>query len=233
MGARRTGCAASTSATRSTCAGWSRSPTTACARCAYCGLRAANRDVDALPHDRRRDPRLRPRRPSRFGYGTVVLQAGEDPGLTARRGSRTWSARIKAETRPGRHAQPRRAARGGPRSPGGRPAPTATCCASRPPTASSTTASTRRCRGRALRPPRDLLGGLRELGYEVGSGVMVGIPGQTLRRPGRRHPSCSAELDLDMIGVGPFLPHPATPLGAASCPAAGPAGRAGPGHRRS
>jgi biotin synthase len=53
---------------------------------------------------------------------------------------------------------------------------------------------------------------MREIGYEIGSGVMVGIPGQTVASLaddlGR-----FAELDLDMIGVGPYLPHPRTPLG--------------------
>ena len=55
----------------------------------------------------------------------------------------------------------------------------------------------------------------RRLGYEVGSGVMIGIPGQTyddladdIEWFGR--------LDLDMIGVGPYLPHPDTPLANAS-----------------
>jgi biotin synthase len=53
---------------------------------------------------------------------------------------------------------------------------------------------------------------LRTLGYEIGSGIMIGIPGQSLS-------SIAAdillfrELDLDMIGVGPYIPHPATPLG--------------------
>ena len=53
---------------------------------------------------------------------------------------------------------------------------------------------------------------LQELGYEAGTGIMVGIPGQT-------HASIAADIelfrgmDMDMIGVGPYLPHPATPLG--------------------
>lgn len=52
---------------------------------------------------------------------------------------------------------------------------------------------------------------LRELGYEVGTGCMVGLPGQT--------PADLAddillmkELDADMLGIGPFIPHPQTPL---------------------
>jgi biotin synthase len=54
---------------------------------------------------------------------------------------------------------------------------------------------------------------LRDLGYEVGSGVMIGIPGQTYADLARDILMFD-ELDLDMIGVGPYLPHPATPLAA-------------------
>ncbi|MFA5339268.1 MAG: [FeFe] hydrogenase H-cluster radical SAM maturase HydE [Candidatus Omnitrophota bacterium] len=58
-----------------------------------------------------------------------------------------------------------------------------------------------------LRCLRDLKG----LGYETGSGIMVGLPGQTLR-------SIAADIlffkewDFDMIGIGPFIPHGKTPL---------------------
>lgn len=76
---------------------------------------------------------------------------------------------------------------------------------------------------RRIHPPRagragcrlDMLRRLRSLGYEIGSGVMVGIPGQTWESLARDI-ILFAQLDLDMIGVGPFLPHPATPLGRAS-----------------
>ncbi len=56
------------------------------------------------------------------------------------------------------------------------------------------------------------LGVARRLGFEVGSGVMVGIPGQTYRDLARDI-QLFHELDLDMIGIGPFIPHPRTPLG--------------------
>lgn len=52
---------------------------------------------------------------------------------------------------------------------------------------------------------------LKELGYEVGSGCLVGLPNQTIE-------SLSndilffKELEADMIGIGPFIPHPDTPL---------------------
>ncbi|MHC4660939.1 MAG: [FeFe] hydrogenase H-cluster maturation GTPase HydF [Planctomycetota bacterium] len=58
----------------------------------------------------------------------------------------------------------------------------------------------------------ELLKFLRELGYEIGGGIMVGLPDQT-------YESLVAdlflfeELDLDMIGIGPYIPHPDTPLG--------------------
>lgn len=57
----------------------------------------------------------------------------------------------------------------------------------------------------------EVLKQLREYGYEVGSGVLIGIPGQTfedLARDIHRF----GEIDLDMIGVGPYIPHPDTPL---------------------
>lgn len=58
---------------------------------------------------------------------------------------------------------------------------------------------------------RRCLEDLRQLGYQVGSGCMVGLPGQT--------PAVLAEdllylkeLDVEMAGIGPFIPNPHTPL---------------------
>ncbi|MDI6743028.1 MAG: [FeFe] hydrogenase H-cluster radical SAM maturase HydE [Smithella sp.] len=52
---------------------------------------------------------------------------------------------------------------------------------------------------------------LKELGFETGTGNMVGLPGQTW--------DILADdllvmkiLDADMLGIGPFIPHPDTPL---------------------
>ena len=56
---------------------------------------------------------------------------------------------------------------------------------------------------------------LKDLGYETGSGIMVGLPGQTLR-------SIAADIlffkewDFDMIGIGPFIPHGKTSLAEAA-----------------
>jgi biotin synthase len=53
---------------------------------------------------------------------------------------------------------------------------------------------------------------LRKLGYEIGGGAMIGIPGQTYDMLADDI-ELFRKLDLDMIGVGPYLPHPETPLG--------------------
>ena len=52
---------------------------------------------------------------------------------------------------------------------------------------------------------------LKKLGYETGTGCLIGLPGQSLE-------SLAGdilffkELDSDMIGIGPLIPHPQTPL---------------------
>jgi len=53
---------------------------------------------------------------------------------------------------------------------------------------------------------------LRSLGVQVGSGFMIGVPGETPEVLAANILLCR-NLDLDMIGIGPFIPHPCTPLG--------------------
>lgn len=53
---------------------------------------------------------------------------------------------------------------------------------------------------------------LRDLGVQTGSGFMIGLPGETRSILADNILLCRA-LDLDMIGIGPFIPHPDTPLG--------------------
>jgi biotin synthase len=47
---------------------------------------------------------------------------------------------------------------------------------------------------------------LKRLGYQVGSGVIVGLPGQTSEILARDIQFFKQE-NLDMIGIGPFIPH--------------------------
>ncbi len=52
---------------------------------------------------------------------------------------------------------------------------------------------------------------LKELGYETGTGCLIGLPNQSVE-------SLADDIlffktvDADMVGVGPFIPHPQTPL---------------------
>lgn len=52
---------------------------------------------------------------------------------------------------------------------------------------------------------------LKELGIQTGSGFMIGLPQTGLDDIANDILLCR-ELDLDMIGIGPFIPHPDTPL---------------------
>jgi biotin synthase len=175
--------------------------------CGYCGLRVDNRE---LPRYRMTADEIMAcvQEGRAFGYGTVVLQAGEDPGIQA-----DWVAdlvrRIKAESpmavtlslgeREDEELALWRAAG-----------------ADRYLLRFET--SNRQLYDR-IHPPRPgrvsdriaMLHTLRRLGFEVGSGVMIGIPGQSYDDLAR-DVELFRELDLDMIGVGPFLMHPQTPL---------------------
>ncbi len=175
--------------------------------CHYCGLRAPNR---RLTRYRMAADEIMTcvRQAVRFGYGTVVLQSGEDPGLTT-----GWVAelvrRIKSQTDLAvtlslgeREADELGAWR--------------EAGADRYLLRFETS---NRLLYEQIHPPRAgcasdrmvLLRVLRELGYEVGSGVMIGIPGQTFADLAADI-ALFRTLDLDMIGVGPYLPHPDTPL---------------------
>ena len=72
---------------------------------------------------------------------------------------------------------------------------------------------------RSLHPPDhdfqtrvDCLAHLRNSGYQVGTGVMIGLPGQTLDDLVNDILFMQA-MDVDMVGMGPYIPHHDTPLG--------------------
>lgn len=175
--------------------------------CGYCGLRAANR---SLRRYRMTADEIMACTAAavEFGYGTVVLQSGEDDGIRQQ-----WLAdivrKIKSDTDLAVTL-----------SLGERPdedlAAWRTAGADRYLLRFETSDPTLYRLIHPSRPGRAsdrfaILNKLRELGYEVGSGVMIGIPGQT-------YDSLADDLetfrrlDLDMIGVGPYISHPATPL---------------------
>ena len=53
---------------------------------------------------------------------------------------------------------------------------------------------------------------LKRLGYVTGTGVMIGLPGQTAEDLARDIVFFGDER-VDMVGMGPFIPHPETPVG--------------------
>jgi len=68
--------------------------------------------------------------------------------------------------------------------------------------------------GSPLKERLQCLQHIRDLGYETGSGIIIGLPS------GKKDPIAVLaadilflnSLDLDMIAAGPFVPHPQTPL---------------------
>lgn len=177
--------------------------------CLYCGIRAENRQLVRyrLTFDEVLDAA---RLIQRLGFGTIVLQSGEDIGLDA-----DWMTRIIQEIK--RHTglivtlslgertelEYRQWFQAG-----------ANRYLLRFETSNEKLFQ-------AIHPPAPGVGPvdrmktlqlLREIGYQIGSGGMAGIPGQTWSDLARDI-ELFAEHDLDMIGNGPYLLHPSTPLG--------------------
>jgi biotin synthase len=77
---------------------------------------------------------------------------------------------------------------------------------------------------RRIHPPRQTLAArlaalerLQRCGFQVGTGVMIGLPGQTIAMLADDI-LFFRDFDVDMIGMGPYVPHCATPLARVSRP---------------
>ncbi|OQA25661.1 MAG: Biotin synthase [Verrucomicrobia bacterium ADurb.Bin345] len=174
--------------------------------CLYCGIRVSNRDVrrytmaadEIVAHARELPAR---------GQTTVVLQAGESPvfgddelGEVIRRIKRETTLAVTVSV-------------------GNRPLPVyrywRECGMDRYLLRFETSDPEL---FRRLHPDCSLdervecLRHLRALGVQVGSGFMIGLPGETVETLAANILLCR-NLDLDMIGIGPYIPHPGTPLG--------------------
>jgi len=175
--------------------------------CAYCGIAACAPKVERYRMSQE-DILECADKALEYGFGTVVLQAGEDPGITGdwmadtirKIKDRTGLAitlslgeRSEAELQSWREAgadryllrfettDPDLYRRIHPSLPGG--------------------ASDR----------IDQLLRMRDLGFEIGTGVMVGIPGQTWETLANDIWTFR-DYDMDMIGLGPYIPSHGTPL---------------------
>ena len=182
--------------------------------CLYCGLRLSNRD---LPRYRMEEGEIlaAAHRIKAAGISTIVLQSGEDPCQSTVRICRLIR-RIKDETslvvtlsvgeRPlGDYLAFREAG------------------ANRYLLKQETSSPELYARfrpGCRHEERQQCLRHLKELGYEIGTGNIVGLPGQNTA-------DLAAvllfirEIDADMVGIGPFIAHPQTPL--APCPNGSPA----------
>jgi len=176
--------------------------------CGYCGLRAANREIERYRMSA--DEILGCARDAdAYGYGTVVLQSGEDYGIHA-----DWMADVV-------RAIKRKTGLAVTLSLGERP--DADLELWREAGADRYLLRFETSDEELYRlihpdlPGRRsdrfaILATLSRLGYEAGSGIMVGIPGQTWASVAADI-DAFRDLDLDMIGIGPYIVHPATPLG--------------------
>jgi biotin synthase len=179
-----------------------------CARqCMYCGLRRGNHTL--ARYRMTRDEILDcARQAEALGYGTVVMQAGEDSALTTEfitdivrciKRETALAVTLSLGERQDHELQSWRSAG-----------------ADRYLLRFETSDPElfRRIHPRAPAAPDrlTLLARLKQIGYEAGGGVMVGIPGQSYANLANDVLTFRA-LDLDMIGIGPYIPHDQTPLG--------------------
>jgi biotin synthase len=179
--------------------------------CLYCGLRANHTELTRYRMTRE-EILAAARRAVAFGYGTVVLQAGEDPRITAE-----WMADVIRAIRSDKTTSKLAVTLSlGERS----EVELALWRSAGADRYLLRFETSNRELYRVIHPPRqdqtlnrlDMLPILKRLGYEVGTGVMVGIPGQT-------YDDLTDDIEVfqkiqpDMIGLGPYLPHPDTPLG--------------------
>jgi biotin synthase len=63
-----------------------------------------------------------------------------------------------------------------------------------------------------LEERKECLAALRRTGYQVGTGVMMGLPGQTMKDLANDILFLK-RIDIDMVGMGPYIPHSDTPMG--------------------
>jgi len=66
--------------------------------------------------------------------------------------------------------------------------------------------------GQSLKKRVKLLHALKSMGYQIGAGNIVGLPGQTIEDLADDLLFLK-DLDVDMAGIGPFIPQKDTPLG--------------------
>jgi len=185
--------------------------------CTYCGINAGHAALRRyrMSHD---EIMVCARQAVSFGYGTIVLQAGEDPDLSVQ-----WVAELVRDIKGTTGLAVTL-------SLGERTIDELALWRASGADRYLLRFETSDCQLFArIHPPRDkqtacdriaLLRTIKELGYETGSGIMVGIPGQSFESIARDL-ELFRELELDMIGIGPYIAHPSTRMYREGLPGAG------------
>ena len=177
-------------------------------KCTYCGINIKNKNIERYRMNAE-EIFTAAQKTEKLGYGTIVMQAGEDYGIKA-----AWLAEIIKKIK------------------------TETKLAVTLSLGERTLAELKMWREAGadryllrfetsnaklyakIHPVKDgeeksdriaILKNLRSLGYEIGSGIMIGIPGQSFDDL-TNDILLFGKLDLDMIGVGPYILHPNTDL---------------------
>ncbi len=180
-----------------------------CSRmCTYCGLRAANKAVKRYEMSENEILKCAARA-KKLGFGTTVMQSGENIGISPQKVAKIIrkiksSYGLTVTLSLGEHAEkdlrlwreagadryllrfetsdPDLYSNLHPDKPGG------------------------------LQARIEQLTLMHRLGYEIGGGIMVGLPGQTLDSI-VEDLRLFRDLELDMVGIGPYIPNPDTPSG--------------------
>ncbi|MFP4373171.1 MAG: [FeFe] hydrogenase H-cluster radical SAM maturase HydE [Spirochaetaceae bacterium] len=185
------------------------------ADCLYCGIRRSNRTVDRYTLSKA-DVLAAARHCAEAGYGSLTLQAGERRDAAFVAYVCRLLERIKSETRSS--ALPdglgitlsvgeqspevyRRFYESG-----------AHRYLLRIETSSPELFARIHPPGQRYADRRAALRAVRDAGFQVGTGVMIGLPGQTAADLAADIRFFAAE-GVDMIGMGPYLPHAETPMG--------------------
>lgn len=175
--------------------------------CFYCGLRCGN-SLAARYRLSKEEILACCERAAAVGFNTFVLQGGEDPVQNDE-----WISDVVSAIK---ERFPRKAVT---LSVGERTAEGYTMLRAagadryllRHETANAGHYSLLHPKGMSLENRKQCLFRLKELGYQVGSGMMIGSPGQTIGHLAEDL-ALLEELQPHMIGIGPFIPAKGTPL---------------------
>ena len=178
-----------------------------CRDCLYCGLRRSNHTADRYRLSQE-EVLACCEEGHRLGFHTFVLQAGEDAmhtdewleALISEIHSRYPDTAITLSLGERSEASYTRLHQAG-----------ANRYLLRHEAANTELYTTLHPRGKGLQHRLECTKALQRIGYQTGMGMMIGVKGQTMHHL-VEDLKLMEHMQPEMIGIGPFIPHPATPL---------------------